>query len=339
MILLNMHGGGSMWNEIAAIIKRGKKFLITTHVNPDGDAIGSELALHAFLRILGKESRIINGNLTPDRYSFLDTEGDIEVYSEEEHSAKDFDCDAIFVLDISNLARLGALGGLVQSSRTRKVCIDHHISNDRFADVNVIQPAASATGELIYDLIMSMRGWLDGRIALFLYVSILTDTGGFRFSNTSGRTHIITSHLLSAGVDPRMVYEKIYENNSAGQVRLLARLLDSLRITDDGRVAWVRVSRSDFGDTGSSPDELDGMIDHLRAIEGVEVCLLFLEREVRGTKVSLRSKNDFDVNLFASRFGGGGHKNAAGMIIEKDLDDSIDMIVSELEAEYGASRA
>jgi len=328
-----------MWSDIANIINRGNSFLITTHFNPDGDAVGSELALHRFLRFLGKESRIINGNPTPERYSFLDPDGEIESYSAENHQSGAFSCDAIFVLDISTLERLGPLGELVQSSRAKKICIDHHISNGRIADVNVIETGVSATGELIYDLIMSMRGWLDEKLALPLYVSILTDTGGFRFSNTNDRTHIITSHLLSVGVDPRYVHEKIYENNSAGQVRLLSRLLESFRITDDGRIAWVRVSRDVFADTGSTPDELEGMIDHLRAIEGVEICLLFLEREIGGTKVSLRSKSVFDVNLFASKFGGGGHKHAAGMVIESDLEESVERVIAELGVQDGASRA
>ncbi|MFQ6104799.1 MAG: bifunctional oligoribonuclease/PAP phosphatase NrnA [Candidatus Glassbacteria bacterium] len=319
-----------MWGEVASLIKKGKKFLITTHLNPDGDAIGSELALHAFLSSMGKEVRVINVNPTPPHYRFLDTNDVIEVFAAGTSKSDCFDCDIIFVLDISTSKRLGPLGNIVLSSPARKICIDHHQSNDRFADVNVISTGVCATGELIYDLIMFMRGWLDSDVALPLYVSVMTDTGTFRFSNTNDRTHLIASHLVNSGVNPRDVYEQIYENNSVGQVRLLSKILGTLEVTEDGRIAWIKVSRSMFEDTGSNPEDLEGMIDYLRMIGGVEVCLLFLEREMGGTKVSFRSKGDFDVNLFASRYGGGGHQHASGMVLEDDLDKSASRVIEDL---------
>jgi len=324
-----------MWNEVIKTIKKGESFLVTTHINPDGDAIGSELALFRFLRAEGKRVKILNSNPTPRNYEFLDSDRVIEVYTGVADPDPGRDVDAVFVLDISTSRRLGPLWELVSRTRARKICIDHHLGNDRFADLNVIDTGACATGELVYDLIMSVRGWLDYDLALPLYVSIMTDTGSFRFSNTTERTHVIVSHLISVGVNPRKVYEQIYENNSVGQMRLLARVLGSLQLTDDGRIAWIEVERSAFDDTGANPEELEGMIDYLRMIGGVEVCLLFLERERGGTKVSMRSKGDFDVNLFASRYGGGGHQHAAGAVLDVGLEEAVRRVVSDLSREMG----
>jgi len=326
-----------MWSEVKTQLKRGTSFLITTHINPDGDGIGSEIALYRFIRSLGKSVRIMNVNHTPRHYRFLDEEGIIEVFDTDNPRDDAFDCDVIFILDISTSERLGPLGDRVLDARAKKVCIDHHQSNDRFADVNVIDTGTCATGELIYNLIMSIRGWLDEALALPLYVSVMTDTGTFRFSNTNDRTHLIASHLVSAGVNPRKVYEQIYENNSVGQVRLFSRILDTLEITGEGKVAWIKVRRSVFDDTGSVPEELEGMIDYLRTIGGTEVCMLFLEREQGGTKVSFRSKGDFDVNRFASQYGGGGHQHAAGMVLEGNLDESAERVVEQLIVELGPS--
>lgn len=324
-----------MWREVKAHIMKGSTFLITTHINPDGDGIGSEVALARFLSSERKNVRILNANRTPRHYAFLDEEGRIEIFSPEFPQIDALACDVIFVLDISTSRRLGPLAGHVMSSRAVKICIDHHKANDGFADVNVIDTGVAATGELIYDLIMATRGWLDHELAIPLYVAIMTDTGSFRFSNTSARTHEIASHLLDVGVDPRRVYEQIYENNSAGQVRLLSRILGTLEVTPDGRIAWVKVARRMFEDTGSQPEDLEGVIDYLRMLGGVEVCLLFLEREAGGTKVSLRSKSEFDVNSFASRFGGGGHHHASGMVIESGIDEAADKVVGEIALALG----
>jgi phosphoesterase RecJ-like protein len=319
-----------MWREVKVQVRKAGTFLITTHVNPDGDGIGSELALARFLRSEGKRVRILNANRTPRHYAFLDEEHAVEIFSPESPQTDAFESDVIFVLDISTVRRLGPLSAHVMSSNAVKICIDHHKSNDGFADVNVIDTGVSATGELIYDFIMATKGWLDLPLAVPLYVAIMTDTGSFRFSNTTARTHEITAHLLDIGVDPRRIYEQIYENNTAGQVKLLSNVLDTLEVSPDGRIAWVKVRRRAFEDTGSHPEDMEGMIDYFRSIEGVEVCLLFLEREGGGTKVSLRSKSDFDVNQFAARYGGGGHHHAAGMLLDRGIDEAVGHIVEEV---------
>jgi phosphoesterase RecJ-like protein len=326
-----------MWREAKALVKKCNTFLIATHINPDGDGIGSEVALARFLRSEGKSVRILNMNRTPEHYAFLDEEDTIEVFSPESPQLDAFACDVIFVLDISTSKRLGPLGTHVMSSSAVKICIDHHKSNDGFADLNVIDTGVSATGELIYDFLMATKGWLDLDLAIPLYVAIMTDTGMFRFSNTNARTHEITAHLLDIGVDPRKIHEQIYENNSVSQVRLLSRILDTLQITPDGRIAWVKVRRRIFEETAGQPEDLEGMIDHLRMIGGVEVCLLFLEREAGGTKVSLRSKNELDVNQYASRFGGGGHHHAAGMVLESGIDESAERVVGEITLALGGA--
>jgi phosphoesterase RecJ-like protein len=306
--------------EVKEIIRGAERFVLVTHVNPDGDGIGSQIALHRHLVSLGKTSRIINGHPPPANYRFLHDDGEVEVYDADRHGGVIAAADAIFVLDISNWDRLGACGPAVRESRARKICIDHHVSNNRFADVNVIDRTASSTGEMIYRLIEGSGDGLTPDIALPLYVSIITDTGSFRFSNTNSRVHRIAAHLVDLGVNPRHTYEKIYETSSIGRLRLLGLALSELRMAASDRLVWVKITREMLDRTGTRPQDCEGFVDYLRLLKDVEVCLLLIEVGEGRLKVSLRSRGAVDVNRLAAEFGGGGHRHAAGALLQGSVE-------------------
>jgi phosphoesterase RecJ-like protein len=325
------------FKKIQKVIHERDHFLLVTHVNPDGDGIGSQIALHRFLKREGKNSTIISGNPSPENYHFLEREGEIEVYDSVAHQQLLSAIQVVFILDISNPDRLGKLGPVINESSAIKICIDHHVSNFKFAEVNLIDQAASSTGELVYRLITDMGGEITPDIAEPIYVSIVTDTGSFRFSNTSSMSHTIASHLVAVGVNPRGIYERIYENSSIERIKLLGSALSELKLTAGERIAWVKITREMMEKIGATPKDCEGFADYLRLLKGVEVCLIFLEAAGGNVKVSLRSRGIVDVNKLAGEFGGGGHQHAAGLFVEGDIDKIEHALIHRAEEALSSS--
>ncbi len=309
------------FEEIRKVIAENDRFLLVTHVNPDGDGIGSQLALHRFLEREGKRSAIISVSPSPENYRFLERDGEIQVYDPETHRELLSRTQVVFILDISNPDRLGKLGPVIRRLDALKVCIDHHVSGDKFTEVDLIDETASSTGELIYKLITGMGGKITPDIAEPIYVSIVTDTGSFRFSNTSSLSHTIASQLVAMGVDPREIYERIYENSSIGRIKLLGLALSELNMAAGERIAWVRITREMMEKTGTTPKDCEGFVDFLRLLKDVEVCFIFIEAAGGKVKVSLRSRGIVDVNKLAGEFGGGGHQHAAGLFVDGDVEE------------------
>ena len=307
--------------EIAALIHAGMRVCLTTHVNPDGDGLGSEVAMVHLLRALGAEVSVTNPTPTPARFGFLFAgipEADRSAQAVKELRR----ADAIIVLDIADLSRLGSLGDTVRERGVPVACIDHHISpgtlpvGPRFVDAS-----AAATGELVF-LLAQELGWrLTPAAAHALYVALVTDTGGFRFSNTRPRTLRVAADLLEVGVDPEQVYLDVYADAPAGRPRLLAEVLQTLVVEDDIGLAWVTVPPGALARHGVDPDDLDGVVEHARSIRGVRLALLFREMSGHRVKVSLRSVGDVNVATLARQFGGGGHAKASGVAIPGALAD------------------
>jgi len=318
------------WKQLEEVIHNNRTFTITTHVNPDGDAIGSELALYNFLRQHGKDVRIINSNALPVVYNFLVDSPDLfGVFSEadEEWIAK---CDVIFILDISTLERLIRMEPCVTSSTAYKVCIDHHEEEDCFVDLSIINESACATAELIYDLITALGGTIDRQTAEALYVAILTDTRSFTHSNTVERAHLIAAELLKHGVKPVKIFSNVYENSSWERVDMFKQTLSTLTSECSGKLAWMKITADMFSATGAMREEIEGFVDYPLTIAGVEMAILFLEVPDRGTKISLRSKGKIDVHKFAQQFGGGGHKHSAGIrLFDVDIDSAITRVLEK----------
>ena len=320
----------------ATALRPGQRVCITTHVNPDGDGIGSEVGLVHLLRAQGVDAIITNPSPTPPRFSFLfDRLPGVDRSAEAVKELRR--ADLIIVLDISDLTRLGMLIETVKNRGVPVACVDHHVSvgvlppGPRYLD-----PDAAATGELIYELAKA-NGWnVTEQVARALYVAILTDTGGFRFSNTRARTLRVAADLLEAGVDNEEIYLEVYARAPEGRPRLFAEALQTLVVENEHGLAWVTVPPGSIERLGVSSDDLDGVVEFPRSIEGVRMALLFREISQGRVKVSLRSVGDVDVAAFAKPYGGGGHTKAAGLSLTGSLAE-VQATVLKAAREYLAS--
>ncbi len=317
-----------MWQEIVDIINGGKKFLITTHLFSEGDAIGSELALKRFLCGLNKGAVIVNNEALPEVYRCFDTDRDVKFLRNKDVNINLDDFDAIFIVDVADWGQLGDFADMIKSGSLTKICIDHHASNPGFADINVIDKDASSAGELIFDLIAFMNGEITLEIATPLYLSIATDTGWFKFSNTSAKALKVCSDLIEAGVKSELMYEQLYQTRHMSYLKLLNLALGILRPECDGKVVWTKLTKDMIKSSGVAFVDTDVVIDLVRAVKEVEVVIIFREIGERTTKVSFRSKHTVDVAKLASDFGGGGHVRAAGASINEPVDTAIGKVIS-----------
>ena len=306
-------------HEVAALFRPGQRICLTTHVNPDGDGLGSEVALVHLLREQGLEAIITNPTATPRRFAFLFEA--IPGVDRSGQAVKELRrADAIIVLDIADLSRLGILAETVRDRGVPVACIDHHLSVGHLpAGPRFVDATAAATGELIALMAKELQWQLTPLAARALYVALVTDTGGFRFSNTQPRTLRTAADLLEAGVNPEQVYLDVYANAPVGRPRLLAEVLQTLVVEPELGLAWVTVPPGAMDRHDVAPDDLDGIVEHARSIEGVRLALLFREMSGGRVKISLRSVGTVDVAALAGQFGGGGHSKAAGVAIAGGL--------------------
>jgi phosphoesterase RecJ-like protein len=316
--------------QVKKSIDRGQRFVLTTHVNPDGDGIGSEAALAAFLLQLGKDVFIYNSSVIPENYRFLDPNELMTVYDPKIHREILYSADCIFILDISEWHRLRRVGEDMRPLKTRKICIDHHPQNGKFVDLNLVDLNACATGEIVFDLLKFCNTDISKHIAEAIYASIITDTGSFRYSNTTARAYTISAELVRNGVDPSSVFKKVYENQSKSKIRLFAYVLDNLHYEKGDQLVWVEIPKHIFEQFGAGTNETDGFADYPRRIARVEVSVMFIELPKGGFKVSLRSGGKYVVNGVAQKFGGGGHPYAAGISIDGALPEYKSKILDEI---------
>jgi phosphoesterase RecJ-like protein len=326
-------------HAFAAVLAPGQRVCLTTNVNPDGDGLGSEAGLVHLLRSRGVDAVITNPTATPPRFGFLFE--DLPGVDRTGEAIKELRrSDLIIVLDISDLGRLGMLGETVRDRGVPVACVDHHVgmgllpAGPRYLDAN-----AAATGELVFELALANSWALSEEAARGLYVAILTDTGGFRFSNTRPRTLRVAAELLETGVDPEEIYLEVYARAPEGRPRLFAEALQTLVVEPQHGLAWVTVPPGAIERLGVSSDDLDGVVEFPRSIEGVKMALLFREVSQGRVKVSLRSVGDVDVAAFAKEFGGGGHTKAAGLALPGTLADVQATVLGAARAYLGGNGA
>jgi phosphoesterase RecJ-like protein len=293
-----------------------RRVVLVTHVNADGDGSGSEAAVAAWLEGRGIEATIVNPTPFPEAFRFVLHRQDVvaELGTPEADAAL-AEADVFLVLDTSEPPRVGALAPLLPRERT--LVVDHHPAGDEVVGETAVQdPSASATGELVHDLIVSAGDEVPPASALGAYVALVSDTGSFRFSNTTPRAHAVAARLLQRGIDPEWVYRRLFATAPLRRLELLREALETLQVDAEVGMAWMVVS----GETGrrleATGEDFDGLIEHARSLEGTEVAMLFREQDDGRTKVSFRSNGQADVNRLARRFGGGGHVKAAGATIE-----------------------
>lgn len=312
--------------RIAEEIRSSHRFLIASHENPEGDAIGSIVALGLALKDLGKEVLVLNQDPTPEALSFLPGVEEIV-----HRVPADGSFDVAFALDCGDKKRLG--GEFTKAQKIRKVInIDHHISNSHFGDINLVDPEASATCEIIFDLLRVLSVPVSPGIAENIYAGILTDTGSFHYSNTSPKTFAVARMCLLAGVEPWKVAEKVYENQPLPRLRLLSLILKTLEVVEGGRISWVWVTRQMMEETGATKDMTEDFINLPRSLKGVEVALLLREVSPVQYRVSLRSRGGVDVARIALAFQGGGHPNAAGCTVEGTLSEVKSKVLEQVKA-------
>lgn len=310
-------------------LEAADRIVLTTHVRPDGDGIGSQAALARWLRSRGTNVEVVNPHPTPNRFRFLDLEPPIRAFDPGESRRILEAADLLVVMDISVPERLGGLEPLVEEIAPPIVVIDHHAGTSRIDGIDVRDVGAAATGELVFGL---LEAWGAGdevtpAMANALYAAIAYDTGGFRYANTTGRTHEVAAELIRRGAEVERINRLVFESVSPARARLTARVMTSFHRSRSGRVAWAELPRSWIEEESADPEDVDGIVESLRALEGVEVAMLFKELDDEAIKISFRSAGDADVNAFADRFGGGGHTKAAGAFVRKPLRETVDRVV------------
>jgi phosphoesterase RecJ-like protein len=311
----------------ASAIRAAASIVIACHVNPDGDAIGSLCALGIACERLGKRVVLVSADGVPELYRFIPGWERVR-----QVAAGSFDVG--IGVDADGAGRLGSAQAVVLGANT-VIDIDHHVGPAPFGAIRVIYPEASATGELVYALIGELGVTIDAEIAGALMAAIVTDTGSFRYPSVTPETMRITAALIERGAHPGVVWEPVYGRRSFAATRLLGRALEKAQRSCDGRVAWSALSREDFVEAGAEEDETEGIINEVRAIEGAEVSLFLREQPDGQVRISFRSKDGTDVAALAERFGGGGHRAAAGATTDGPLEAAVERVVAATVAALG----
>jgi bifunctional oligoribonuclease and PAP phosphatase NrnA len=316
------------WENIKKVVEDGISFLITTHVQADPDALGSELALAEALRSMNKNPLIVNPTPLSKNYAFLDTTREVQVFDKKK-GLNGYALDGVFILDISRWERLGDLADPVRECGKPKICIDHHPYSGGFANYHLVNTRACASAEIVFDLIKYLNLPISKKIAECLYASILADTGSFSFTNTNARSHEIASELLSYGISPRETFEHLYQNHTPERLKFLGKSLSQLNFDCNGKLAWMSISNQTLKETGLQQDDVEGFVDIPRNCREVLLSVVFLEVEPNDVKVSLRAKGSFNANQLATMFGGGGHNHASGIRILDSLANAERMVLAE----------
>ena len=316
---------------VADAIRVNDSFVTVTHENPDGDALGSLLAMTLALQELGKDvvMYLSGGAPTPAEYDFLD----LSELSRE--LPADLDERVVLALDCANESRIAPTRDLLDQGRL-VVNVDHHHDNSRFGDVNLVVDDASSTAEIVRDVLSELDVPLSPAIAEALYVALVTDTGRFQYSNTTPKALRLAAELVEAGADVHHVFQQVYESVQFAKLKLLARALDRARLYEDGRIVVSYLLKNDFADVGAEEPYSEGIIDYLRSVEGSEMVALIREpprNDGPARRVSLRSSRDeVDVSAIARAAGGGGHRQAAGFSSDLEIDE----IIAFLQREFAA---
>ncbi|ACV63928.1 phosphoesterase RecJ domain protein [Desulfofarcimen acetoxidans DSM 771] len=308
--------------EIAEVIHRTRRFFLCGHVNPDGDSIGSVLALGLGLQRLGKDVIMASPNPVPENLFFLPAADRIITVGSSMPETEIF-----IMLDCSEQERLGPAMGELSKTADQIIVLDHHPFVRCAADYYYIDPAAAATGEIVYDLLELMEIYFDPEIAVCLYTAIITDTGSFQYSNTTADTHLRAARLLASGVDVPAVGISLYGERSLTHLKTLGAALNNLRMDAGGRLAWIILTREMLDEISAADEDCENLINYPRMIKGVEVALFFQEIDEELFKISFRSKGSIDVNKIAGAFGGGGHVLASGCRLSGKLSEVEETVI------------
>ncbi len=319
------------WSPFVELVRSNQRFLLTTHVRPDGDGLGSMLALSDALRRNGKETQLVISSPMPARYQFLDRDKKVQCFAPPGDALRQ--AQVVMVLDTGTWNQLDRFGPFLRELSAAKIVIDHHMTQDDLGAVRFVDTSAEATGRLVFEAITALGGPLSEQAASDLFVAVAMDTGWFRHGNTRLETFALAEQLVRHGARPELLYEQLFEQNSLARLKLTGLVLDRLQLIGNNQLAYTEIHRHDYARTGALPPDSEDLVNYTRSVAGVEVGVLFMEQPRGGVKVSFRSRSRIDVARLAERFGGGGHRLASGAVLETTLADAKARILDALLAE------
>jgi phosphoesterase RecJ-like protein len=320
------------WTAFTDLISQHQRFVLTSHVRPDCDALGSELGMAGVLQAIGKQVRIVNAQKTPPNLEFLDPDGSVEALDELSENPGDT-TDVIMVLDTSAWVQLGSMADVVRTTNAVRVILDHHKSGDDLQAVEFKDVSSEATGALVAQAAEALGVSLTAEIARPLFAAVATDTGWFRFPSTSQSTYALASQLVSAGADPAEIYRELYEQETLGRLRLRGLVLSRVAVSEQTGLAYMHVRLADFLETGALPSDTEDLVNLALTIEGTRAAVILVEQQSDVYKVSFRSRCELDCSEVAAQFDGGGHKAAAGGSIRGDFDEARAAVLDAMQSQ------
>lgn len=320
------------WDAFASVIEQHHNILVTSHIRPDCDALGSELGMAGVLEKLGKAVRIVNGEVTPENLAFIDPDQRLRALGVDVQIGELADIDLLMILDTSAWAQLGPMADLVRTTPAKKLIVDHHLGEDNIDAELFKDPTAEATGRLVVDAAERLGVALTPEIANPLFAAIATDTGWYRYGALTGDTYRIAGKLVDAGAQPAALYSELYERDTVERVRLRGLILSRTQVDLDGRLAHTYVRGSDFEQTGAKPSDTEDVINLTLEIADTEAAVILVEQLSGGFKLSFRSRCELDCSEVAREFGGGGHKAAAGAFINQPFEQAQHTVLDAVRA-------
>jgi len=315
------------WNSLNTIISKSSNIILSTHINPDGDGIGSELGMYYYLKSINKKCSIVNISKTPPFLDFIDPDDIIEVWDNKSHLDEFSKYDLAIIFDIGDYRRLGKIAECIKQNHTYSASIDHHPYEDSFFDLAIVDKSYPATGQMVWDFLQFNNiNKLSKLQATALYAALITDTGSFRYSSTNPASHNMASNLLECGVNPYLVYESIYERRSKEQIALLSKAINNLNFYYNGLICGAVITQEMLDEVGANTSHVEGFTDFFRSINKVEIAYCIIEQS-NNIRMNFRSRGKYIINDIAKSFGGGGHKLAAGATIANktilEIEDEI----------------
>lgn len=318
------------WAPLVEFLRRHQTVLLVTHVRPDADGLGSQLALADALTAMGKTPRVVIPSRLPPRYQFLDP--DRTAVQQFRPPGDEFRAvDAVVVMDTGTWNQLDEFGPFLRSLAVPKAVVDHHRTQDDLGAQRFVDVTAEATGRLTYEIVRALGVPVSKRAAHLMFMALALDTGWFRHPNTTAATFALAAELVALGADPTPLYEQLYECAPVARLRLAGLALSRLQTRAGGLIAYTEVYLADYVETGAVPGDTEDLINYPRSVDGVEVALLFIEQAEGGTKVSFRARSRVDVSKLAERFGGGGHKLASGARVDGPLPVVREQVIAAVE--------
>ena len=320
------------WSSLNTIISKSSNIILSTHINPDGDGIGSELGFYYYLKSLNKKCSIINVSETPVFLDFIDPENIIEVWNDDVHYNKFKNFDLAIIFDIGDYRRLGTISDCIKNNQIYSVSIDHHPYTDDFFDLPLVDINYPATGQMVWDF-FQFNGLdkLSKIQSTALYAALITDTGSFRYNSTNSLSHKMAANMLDCGTNPYKVYESIYERRSKEQINLLSHAINNLNFYFNGLICGSIITKQMQKETGSNPSHVEGFTDFFRSINKVEIAFCIIEQD-DNIRMNFRSRGKYIINDIAKIFGGGGHKLAAGATVSNmSIEEINEKIITEIK--------